>query len=99
MKLFYLYEIKIENIQSSLNGCFYYGKHEIDSDKKDNYYGSGKIIKSYCAKHGLVGLTKTILEYYYDSDTLCKAEKELVAQKMQLLGNKCLNIAEGGSGS
>lgn len=99
MKIYYLYEIKIDNSESSLNGCFYYGKHEIDSEVKDNYFGSGMIIKRYQAVYGTYGLTKTILSYHENSEQLCEAELNLVRTKKLELGDRCLNLAEGGHGS
>lgn len=97
-KYYYLYEITISNPESSLDGCFYYGKH-ITSNLNDNYYGSGKIIKSYLKKYGTKGLTKNILSYYTSEEELNEAEKVLIENKKSKLQNKCLNLNDGGHGS
>lgn len=97
-KYYYTYEIKINNPNSSLNNHYYYGKH-ITSNLKDNYYGSGKIIKIYYKKYKDMGLIKTILNFYNNEEELNKAEKILIEEKKEKLGNLCLNLNEGGHGS
>lgn len=83
-KFYYLYEIKIENKNSSLDGCYYYGKH-ITCDLNDNYYGSGKILNHYKEKYALLGLTKTILKFYNNEEELDLAEYELIKDKKEKL--------------
>ena len=58
---YYTYEIYIDDADSSLDGCYYYGKHET-SDLEDNYFGSGKLIQRYIKKYVTSKLRKTILE-------------------------------------
>lgn len=97
-KYFYLYEIKINNPNSSLNGCVYYGKH-ITTNINDNYYGSGKILNSYKDKYGTKGLQKTILTFLNNEEELNQAEYNLIKEKRSLMGDKCLNLNDEGHGS
>ena len=94
---YYLYEIHINNPQSSLNDKYYYGMHTT-ADINDGYMGSGKIILAYQKKYGNYGLDKTILTYYNNRADLYKGERELVMMKKETLKNKCINISEGGRG-
>lgn len=98
-KFYYLYEIFINNPESSLNNHYYYGKHITQDLKKDYYYGSGKLIKSYMNKWGTYGLIKSILEFYSDEESLNQAEYDLIYAKKEELGELCLNLNEGGHGS
>lgn len=97
-KYYYLYEIKIENKNSSLDGCYYYGKH-ITSNLNDNYFGSGLILNNYKEKYSLFGLTKTILCFFENEEELNRAENDLIKVKKEELKNKCLNLNDGGHGS
>lgn len=96
-KYFYTYEILIDNPESSLHNSVYYGKHET-SNLDDGYLGSGKLLSNYRKKYGKIGLTKTILNFYNNSEDLAKAEKVLVESKKQDLGRRCLNLRDGGNG-
>ena len=98
MRYYYLYEIKIDNPLSKLNGCYYYGKHST-SNLKDNYFGSGKIITSYRKKYGINGLIKTILQYFNNENELNEAERILIKNKKEELKDKCINLNDGGYGS
>ena len=92
------YEIKIDNPDSGLDGCYYYGKH-VTSNLEDNYYGSGKLIRRYKDKYGIKGLTKTILTYFNSEEELNEGEKILIKEKKELLKDKCINLNDGGTGS
>lgn len=94
---YYTYEIYIDNPESALNGCYYYGKHKA-LKLSDNYFGSGKLIQRYIKKYGTSTLQKTILEYYPNRESLQTAERLLIDEKFQLLGHRCLNLHEGGTG-
>ena len=94
---YYTYEIYIDDADSSLDGCYYYGKHET-SDLEDNYFGSGKLIQRYIKKYGTSKLRKTILEFFDSRDELNKAEQKLVEEKFKTLGPQCINLQEGGTG-
>lgn len=94
---YYLYEICIDNPKSSLHGKYYYGMH-ITDNMDDGYMGSGKIIRSYINKHGVVGLRKTIIKYYDCQEALYEGERQLVDEKRKTLKNNCINISEGGHG-
>lgn len=94
---YYTYEIYIDNPESNLHGCYYYGKHET-KNLSDNYFGSGKLIRRYINKYGTETLIKTILNFYASREELLGAEKALVDEKFSELGRRCLNLHEGGSG-
>ena len=94
---YYTYEIYIDDETSSLNGSYYYGKHETNN-LDDNYYGSGRIIKRYIKKNGVNKLKKTILCFYNNRIDLNNAEYELVKNKKQFLKEKCINLRDGGNG-
>lgn len=97
-KYYYLYEIVVENPESSFFGKRYYGMHCTD-DLDDDYYGSGFFIHQYVNKYGKTGLKRNILAFYNNQDELAEAEKRLVEEKQRELGNHCLNLNEGGYGS
>lgn len=97
MKYFYTYEICIENPNSVLDGCYYYGKH-ITDNLDDNYFGSGKLLKSYLKKYSNFGLKKTILNFFNNNGELNRAEVLLVDEKKKMLGDKCINLNVGGHG-
>lgn len=95
---YYLYEIIINNPNSTLHEGRYYGKHST-TNLEDGYMGSGKLIKSYIAKYGLEGVTKNILEFFNNEEELNIAEYELIKKKQEELKDKCLNLNDGGNGS
>lgn len=97
-KYYCLYEIKVENSESSLNGSYYYGKH-ITSNLNDDYYGNGTILNNYKNKYGIKGLIKTILKLCTSEEELNKEEYLLIKQKQEQLKEKCLNLNDGGAGS
>lgn len=95
---YYTYEIFIDNPESELNGCFYYGKHTT-KNLNDNYTGSGKLIKEYRKKFGTRGLKKTILQFADSLEELNQMEYDLVNLKFNELGKElCLNKGDGGAG-
>lgn len=88
---FYLYEIK-----NNLNGKIYIGVHKTKS-LNDSYMGSGQIIKSAIIKHGLQNFTKTILEYFENSNEMFLRESEIVNLEF-LNRDDVYNIHLGGCG-
>lgn len=97
MTLYYTYSIHINNPKSSLHNKWYYGKHETNNID-DGYMGSGKIIKNYIKKYGVIGLEKNILSYYNNRYELCNAEEKLIEEMRKQRGTECLNMHQGGSG-
>lgn len=95
---YYLYEIYIADEASTFYNHYYYGKHKT-KDLNDGYFGSGTFIKKYIAAHGTGKLRKTILSYHNTVEELNQAEYLLVKQKREELGELCLNLSEGGTGS
>ena len=95
---YYLYEIYVADETSVFYNHYYYGQH-ITKNLDDNYYGSGVLIKKYIKAKGTAGLRKTILNYYNNAEELNQAEYLLVKAKQAELGDLCLNLAEGGTGS
>lgn len=94
---YYTYEIFISDPTSSLNGKYYYGKHET-TKLDDNYFGSGRLILRYINKHGTSKLIKTILQFFNNRHDLNHAEYLLVKEKKSLLGDDCINMRDGGYG-
>lgn len=95
---YYLYEIYVADETSAFYNHYYYGKHST-KNLNDGYYGSGVFIKKHIGAKGKAGLRKTILSYYDSEDALNQAEYLLVQSKQDELGDLCLNLAEGGTGS
>ena len=96
---YYTYEIHILNPDSELNDTYYYGKRETDKPPDlDKYYGSGKLVLRYIGKYGLQGIHKKVLNVFNTREKLNEAERALVSTQKSTLGDKCLNLHEGGSG-
>ena len=92
----YLYEIHIENEDSSFNDCYYYGQHSTNN-LDDGYFGSGKLISFYISKYGTFGLHKKILSFHTTMEELNTEEEKLIIAKKSLLKERCLNLSEGAS--
>lgn len=56
------------------------------------------LLRRYLAKYGMVGITRTILQYYNNREELNEAERILIDEKKQELGDLCCNMHEGGNG-
>lgn len=88
---YYLYEIR-----NNLNDKIYVGVHKTKK-MDDGYMGSGKVIRSAIAKHGITNFTKVILETFETSEAMYVREKEVVTDEF-LLREDTYNLRRGGSG-
>lgn len=88
---YYLYQIK-----NKINGKIYVGAHRT-KNMGDGYMGSGKVIKEAIEKYGLENFEKTILQTFEDSESMYKAEKELVTEEF-LSREDVYNLRVGGNG-
>jgi GIY-YIG catalytic domain len=88
---YYLYEVK-----NNLNGKIYVGVHKT-RDLNDGYMGSGKIIRSAIAKHGIANFSKVILETFDNAKSMYAREKEVVTEEF-LSRKDVYNIRRGGHG-
>lgn len=98
MKYYYTYEIYVDDADSSLDGCYYFGKRESNKLHDDVYFGSGTLIRRYVDNHGTSKLRKTIIDVCKNRDELNAAEYQLIETKRKELGDRCLNLHEGGGG-
>ena len=90
--MFYiLYEIR-----NNLNGKIYVGVHKT-KDINDGYMGSGKVIRSAIAKHGITNFTKVVLEQFENAAAMYAREKEVVTDEF-LLREDTYNLRRGGTG-
>jgi len=87
-KMFYL----VYKITNKINNKIYIGCHKT-TDKNDNYFGSGKILKKALSKYGIDNFTKEILFEASSSEEMFEKEKELVE-----IGPHTYNLKVGGSG-
>jgi hypothetical protein len=88
---YYLYEIK-----NNLNGKIYVGVHKTNN-LIDGYMGSGKIISSAIAKHGISNFSKVVLEHFDNSIAMYAKEAEVVNEEF-LLRKDVYNLRRGGFG-
>ena len=88
---YYLYEIR-----NNLNGKIYVGVHKTN-DMNDGYMGSGKIISSAIAKHGIANFSKVILETFENAEAMYAREKEVVTEDF-LSRDDTYNLRRGGNG-
>lgn len=88
---YYLYQIT-----NLVNNKIYVGVHKTQ-DLNDGYMGSGKIIRSVIAKHGISNFSKDILEMFTDSESMYAKEKEIVTDEF-LLREDTYNLRRGGTG-
>jgi len=63
----------------------------------DGYMGSGKVIRSAIAKHGITNFTKVILEQFDTSVAMYAREKEVVTEEF-LSRSDVYNLRRGGTG-
>lgn len=73
--MFYL----IYKITNLINNKFYIGIHKTDK-VDDNYYGSGKLLKSAIKKYGISNFKKEILEILDSEEEMIKREEQLVTE-------------------
>lgn len=79
-----------------INNKKYIGKYE--GSEKDNYLGSGKLLKRAIAKHGKENFERIILERYNSKDECREGEKKWIALFDAVKNKEFYNIAEGGEG-
>ena len=88
---YYLY--KITNL---VNDKYYVGVHKT-KNLNDGYMGSGKIIRQAIQKYGIDNFKKEILEFFNDSESMLKKEKEIITENF-LSQEKVYNLRRGGAG-
>jgi group I intron endonuclease len=88
---YYLY--KITNL---INDKYYVGVHKT-KNLNDGYMGSGKIIRQAIQKYGIDNFKKEILEFFNDSESMLKKEKEIITEDF-LSQEKVYNLRKGGDG-
>jgi GIY-YIG catalytic domain len=88
---YYLYQIT-----NLVNNKIYVGVHKTH-DMNDGYMGSGKIIRSAIAKHGISNFSKVILEYFDTSEAMYAKEKKVVTEEF-LSREDVYNLQRGGQG-
>lgn len=88
---YYLYQIT-----NLVNNKIYVGVHTT-SNMNDGYMGSGKVIRSAIAKHGVLNFRKDILEYFENAESMYAREREVVTESF-LLREDVYNLRRGGDG-
>ena len=93
-KIHYTYKIT-----NKINLNFYMGKHthDIQSNKKDNYYGSGELIIKAIKKYNIENFDKEILAYYRSANCALIGESKILTKDVVKLPN-CYNMKPGGQG-
>ena len=96
----YIYRVTVKNDKSHLNGCTYIGQHKCLNNKIDaDYYSSSSRLKSeYFPYYGCEGIVMECIDWGEDKETLNELEKYYILKEQELMGELCLNIAEGGNG-
>lgn len=89
-----IYIIKIKNPDSKFNGHFYIGQHKGDV-VSDNYWGSGRKIRSYQKRWGSSGLIREVLATANSLEELNSLEAQYVNQEI-LNDPLCMNLITGG---
>ena len=88
---YYLY--KLTNM---LNDRIYIGVHKT-KNINDGYMGSGKILRQAIERYGIENFEKEILEYFTDSESMLKREREIVTEDF-LSRPDVYNLRRGGDG-
>jgi hypothetical protein len=86
----YLYKI------TRFDGKFYIGIHSTDN-LKDNYFGSGILLKRSINKYGQNNHKLEIIEFFSNRKLAVEKEKEIVNEVL-LTNSLCLNMVPGGTG-
>ena len=95
----YIYKTTILDENSKLNNHYYIGQHKWSSDEIDpNYFGSGKILKLYIAKHGIKLLSCEIIDIAFCKEELDQLEINYISTFLNECDDLCLNKAAGGTG-
>lgn len=86
-------------IINKVNGHYYIGRRSYVGEilEEDNYFGSGKRLKTAIKKYGIDNFEKHILLECNTLEELVAAEKSLVTS-VEVKDAKCYNIALGGHG-
>lgn len=80
-----------------INGKIYIGFHASENIEKDNYLGSGKILKWAVEKHGAQNFKREILFEFDTQDDALEKERELVNEEF-VKRDDTYNICLGGAG-
>lgn len=87
------YFYKITNL---INGKFYYGIRSTNKDpEKDDYWGSGKLIKGAIKKYGKANFKKEIIFNYLTREEVNEHEKFVVTTEL-IESSECYNLKTGG---
>lgn len=86
----------VYKITNRANDKIYGGVHKT-GDLNDSYMGSGKLVASAIAKHGIENFTKEYLAIFNNADDMFKMESELVNEEF-VKSSTSYNIKEGGHG-
>jgi hypothetical protein len=89
----YYYIYKITNL---VNNKIYIGVHRT-TNLDDGYMGSGSMIKSAIAKHGIENFEKTIIKFFENPKDMYLAEAEIVTDDF-LSRDDVYNLRRGGHG-
>lgn len=79
-----------------IDNSYYIGVHRIIEGKKDNYLGSGKIIKAKVKKYSKENFKRETLKEFNNSIDAYDYEYELVSKNIN--NKNCLNLSFGGIG-
>ena len=90
-----IYILKIQNPDSKFHGHYYIGQHKGDVEK-DNYWGSGKKIRSYLSHWGTFGIIREVLDIAESASKLDDLEAKYITQET-LQDPFCMNLVTGGN--
>jgi len=86
----------IYKITNLINEKFYIGKH-ITKNLNDNYYGSGKIIRSAIKKYGKENFSKEVICLCNNIEEMNELEKYLISENLKR-NTSNYNLGPGGDG-
>jgi group I intron endonuclease len=87
---------QLYKITNKLNGKYYIGVHTGDIFK-DNYWGSGTIIKESIEKHGKENFEREVIKQLNNKKEIYKLESEIVNEEF-VKNQQTYNVAFGGTG-